>query len=301
MEAEQRTALFLAIAANVIWGTTFLASAWTLKTWDPITASFLRFAAASVLLLPFQLKNGVPISKLTSTERRGLFWVGITSYGALYPLQLAGLMYIPTSVSAVIMLTSPLVLVLLASVLLSETLSANKIAGVVLGGAGGVLLLLRDGEQIQSNAALSYQTLGYAATFLAAVSLALSAIFTRRISKSVPIVTITFWPMLLGALLMAPFSLLEKRSIMSSFSLSDKEGRQSILALIFLASIASVLCFIAWNKALSLSEARSLASTMHIKTPVAITLGVLVAGEPLNTTLALSAVLVILGVGLSQR
>jgi drug/metabolite transporter (DMT)-like permease len=91
-----RSPFALALMANVIWGTSFLASKYTLKVWGPFTASALRFALALVGMLLLLPAMGFPIQiPRTKKAWTQIFWVGLTGFGVLYPLQLAGLMAIP--------------------------------------------------------------------------------------------------------------------------------------------------------------------------------------------------------------
>jgi drug/metabolite transporter (DMT)-like permease len=133
----------LTILANILWGASFLASKYTLQAWGPFTASSLRFGIATIALflvlrllgkkieIPFDLK-----------QWGGLIIIATTGYGALYPLQLAGLRYISSGLSAAIMLTSSLLVLLFGKTLLSESLSIQKWLALGLGVIGGSILLL---------------------------------------------------------------------------------------------------------------------------------------------------------------
>lgn len=45
-----RPGFMLAMLANIIWGSSFLASKYTLQAWGPFTASSLRFGIATIVL-----------------------------------------------------------------------------------------------------------------------------------------------------------------------------------------------------------------------------------------------------------
>jgi hypothetical protein len=124
-----RSGFALALLANLIWGTSFLASKVTLLVWGPFTASALRFAAAIAGMLLVLPALGLPIQVPRS---RGAWWrvllVGVSGFGLLYPLQLAGLNAIPSSLSAAIMLTSPLfVLMFTAGFFTRDAFSAKAV------------------------------------------------------------------------------------------------------------------------------------------------------------------------------
>ena len=85
-----RSGFALALLANLIWGTSFLASQVTLLVWGPFTASALRFAAA---ITGTPRTSGARSAHSSATVTRGLvvLLVSASEFGLLYPLQLAGL------------------------------------------------------------------------------------------------------------------------------------------------------------------------------------------------------------------
>jgi drug/metabolite transporter (DMT)-like permease len=75
---------------------------------------------------------------------------------------------------------------------------------------------------------------------------------------------------------------------------------QAVLALIFLALFCSVFAFLIWNRALTISSPQEIASTMHVKTPVAVLLGIAVAGEPMTFSIIAGSIMISFAVWLSQ-
>lgn len=133
----------LAILANILWDDSFLASKYTLQAWGPFTASSLRFGLATIaLFIIFRLLNRRIEIPANIKQWGGLAIIATTGFGALYPLQLAGLKYIPSSLSAAIMLTSPLLVLLLGKTVLKEKLTFQKWVALALGVIGGSVLLL---------------------------------------------------------------------------------------------------------------------------------------------------------------
>lgn len=194
----------LAMIANVLWGTSFLASKYTLQSWGPFTASALRFAIA-ILIMGVAL----PISgfKLNIPKRRseflGIILVGLSGFGLLYPLQLSGLKLISSGLSAAIMLTSPLFVIALSAIFLKEMISFRKISALILGIIGGCVLIFSTGSSIFVTG--SNFLLGSTLTLAASLSLALSVIATRKASANLDAANLTFWSMLFGLVLIAPF------------------------------------------------------------------------------------------------
>ncbi len=132
----------MALLANILWGASFLASKHTLMAWGPFTASALRFGLASIFLFVALALMGKSVEIPKSFKGwLGLGVIGTAGFGLLFPLQLAGLKYIPSSVSAAIMLTSPLMVLMFGKTLLNEKLSRTKWIALTLGIVGGSILL----------------------------------------------------------------------------------------------------------------------------------------------------------------
>ena len=287
------SAFGLAIFANLLWGTSFLASKYTLQSWGPLTASALRFSIAILAIFGFQHLMGASIR--VPRKKQELIWIGLislTGFGLLYPLQLKGLTFITSSLSAAIMLTAPLFVILFNAILFKESITLRKIIAIFVGIAGGSLLLFDRGQIGKGTDGL---WLGSVLTLGASVSLALSVVFTKKISSQLDSLNLTFWSMLMGLVFLIPFAIRETAD--SGFGNSSSRG---LLALMYLAIICSVLCFNIWNRAISMSSPRELATTMHVKTPTAVLLGVCIAGESISVGLVAGAILVGIGVWISQ-
>ena len=288
----------LAIIANVLWGTTFLASKYTLQAWGPFTSASLRFGIATVCLF-FILKV---LKKRIDTPQDikqwfGLLMIGTTAFGILYPMQLAGLKFISSSLSAAIMLIAPLVVLLLGRITLREKLSTLKYIALCFGVIGGAILIsTTSGVSIDLN---SDFVLGALLTLAAAISLAVSIIATRKFSKNISSASLTFWSMAIGFFELTIAAFIFEENVLAS--INQNSNMLSWVALFFLAFVCSAFCFFIWNHALSKASPQEIASSMHIKTPTAVLIGVFIANEELTAPIIAGTVLVMFGVWLSQQ
>lgn len=291
--SNQSSGFWLAIGANAIWGTTFLASKYTLQSWGPLTASALRFAIALVSMLAiFPLLNMKLRLPKNRREIFGLLSVSVTGFGFLYPLQLSGLKFISSGLSASLMLTSPLFVLGLGALFLKERISSRKVIALILGILGGIILILPNTNDFAMGAPF---ITGSLLTLLAAASLALSVIATRASSLIFDAANLTFWPMLFGFILIVPFAIVETNARPSVAPTGI-----AFFALLYLSIVCSAFCFLLWNRAIAKSSPREIATTMHLKTPVAVIVGAAFAGESLTLSIFLGAAIVAFGVWLSQ-
>lgn len=289
----------LALAANILWGTTFLASKFTLQAWGPFTSSALRFGIATVCLLFFLkvLKRKIEIPQGLN-QWLGLLFIATTAVGVLYPMQLAGLKLISSSLSAAIMLTSPLAVLILGRLILKESLSTLKYIALLFGIVGGGILIFSTGNTvtIDLNSELVVGTL---LTLASSVSLAVSAVATKKHSKTFSSATITFWMMAIGFIELSLAAFIFEENVLATINANS--NLLSWLSIIFLGSVCSAFCFYIWNLALAKASPQEIASSMHIKTPTAVLIGVFIANELMTGTMVMGTVLVMFGVWLSQQ
>lgn len=293
------TGFILGILANILWGASFLASKHTLQAWAPFTASGLRFGLATIaLFLIFKLlgkKTEVPAN---SRQWIGLIVIATTGYGALYPLQLAGLKYISSGLSAAIMLTAPLLVLIFGKTFLKERLTLQKWFALGLGVIGGSILLFSSSGIGDLNLS-SDLVFGAGLTFLSAASLAVSVITTKKFSNDFSSTTLTFWSMAIGFIQLSIAAFIFEENVLAS--IGQKTSLLAWMSLVFLALVCSAFCFFIWNYALSKTSPQEIASSMHIKTPTAVLIGVLIANEALTSEIIVGTLLVMCGVWLSQQ
>lgn len=127
--------LLAIIVVSALWGTAGVAKP-LVRTFDPFTVAFLRFAVATVIILPFflrervnhrsLLRNLIPVS-IFSALNVALYYLGLTT---------------STATSATIVYTAtPLVVAAIAHWWLKEQLTPKKLAGIFLGIAGAIMVV----------------------------------------------------------------------------------------------------------------------------------------------------------------
>ena len=287
----------LGILVNIIWGTTFLASSVTLHAWSPTTASAIRFVIAIPCLYLVGRLMGARLQ--VPRGRHALLWlifVAASAYGCLYPLQLGGLKKIPTSLSAIIMFTSPLFVLIASRVALGNRFSRTNVIAVGLGIVGGGVLL---GPKLAALSEVTLNTnfaLGAAQTMAAALLLGVSVVGTKALSRTMDPFSITFWSMSLGTLMLVAVA-----GFQDGWQLPRFDDSSAVVAVVYLATICSAVAFWVWNRAISNSSAQNVSMTMHVKTPVAVALGVSLGREPFGASVLLGLLIISFAVYLSSR
>lgn len=291
IKSKKQMAFYLALAANALWASSFVGAKITLLSWGPYTAAVLRLALSSlVLVIAYKLLNLESKAPKNIQEWVFVSLVGLI-LGGLYALQLSGMTTIESGLSAAIMLLAPLLLLILAPLVAKEGFELKKAIAAVLGAIGGVVLLYENlSMNISSN-------IGVWLTFGAALCLALFTLANRRFSKSISHPTMTLYSLIIGSLVLLPFSVSELIRVQS---FNTENLLNSSLALFYLATVCTALPFFIWNKATAMTEAKNLASTMHLKTPLAIIFGVILLNEAPTWSLFFGVLIVSFSIWLSQ-
>jgi drug/metabolite transporter (DMT)-like permease len=234
----------------------------------------------------------------TTNQWMGLLLIATSAFGVLYPMQLAGLKFIPSSLSAAIMLISPLAVLGLSRTVLKEKLSPLKYVALSFGLVGGGILLFSTNNRLSVDFNSDF-LVGTLLTLASAVSLAISAIVTRKYTKEISSASITFWTMAIGFVELTLAAFIFEENVMAT--IVTNSNTLSWLSLFFLAFVCSSFCFYIWNHALSKASPQEIASSMHIKTPTAVLIGVFIAGEELTSRVIIGTAFVMFGVWLSQQ
>lgn len=174
------------VVLSVLWGATFFFTGVALKELPPLTLVFLRLSIATLILLPVVWISGVRWPKGVSG-----WWpyvvMAFINNAVPFSLIVMGQTYIPSGLASVINATTPVFTVLIAAAFGAERLIWRRVAGVLIGLLGVVILRGFDFD-IHSR-----QTIGIMLGLGATVCFGLSALWaTRRLSHAVPLGAATF-------------------------------------------------------------------------------------------------------------
>ena len=193
----------LLIALSVLWGGSFFFAKVLVQEVPPLTVVLSRFAIAALALWLYLRARGLAVPKSLST------WAAFAGMGLLNNLIPAALVTwsqktIASGLAAILIATTPLFSILAAHWLTTdEKMTANKIAGILLGIAG-VAILVGEGSLSGSEHAL----VPLLACLAAAISYGFANVFGRRFKRMgiVPVVG-AFGQIAATAMMMAPLAI----------------------------------------------------------------------------------------------
>ncbi len=281
MEVDKR-GLAATMLAGLLFGTSVPVIKLGLNFIPPDTFVTLRFSFASTLIvLLLQGRGWVQWSLFRS---RQIWIVGfINALG--YVLQFQGQLVTSSSNAALIISTAALMIPVLSLIYVHEKVGMRKLAGVLSGFIGIVLLVTR-GQAVNLG---SSEVLGDFLILGTAVTIALVFVLSKDLVESKGGRAVTGGIILVTTVLLLP-------TIPFDQSLSINLAPVAWLYVLFLAVFATVGAYYFFMKGLESVSPTVSSIILPIEVVVAVTLSVIIFGDPFNIYSGMGACLIIAGV-----
>jgi drug/metabolite transporter (DMT)-like permease len=265
---------------SILWGGSFFFNGFVLKQLPPLTVVFLRVAIAAIILLPLLFVYRIRLPKGLSGWRP-FFAIGFLNNVLPFSLIVIGQTYIPSGLASILNATTPLFTVVVMAIAGEEKLLLRRIAGVV-AGLIGVIILHGDGFGFETG-----QTIGILLCLAAAFSYGLSALLARKVlSNSPPLGTATFQMLASAAMMTVVAGLVER-----PWQLPMPDA-VTWLAVIGLAALSTALAYIVFFQILRRSGATNVMLVTLLIPVTAILLGYLVLGESISSREIIGALVI---------
>jgi drug/metabolite transporter (DMT)-like permease len=283
--------MFSFLSIYLIWGSTYLAIRYAVKTIPPLyTAGIRHFTAGTLLLLWCLAKRLRPTwAQIRASIVIGIFFF-LIGHGTLHWAE----QKVPSGLASLLVASEPLWVFLLSAIAARQwRLNGLLLVGIVLGFGGVGLLMGR--SALASGPGIF---LGSLAVLLGAFSWALGIVYSRRSHLSGHPLLLSALSLLAGSLQLLLVGTITREY--RGFSLASVSLR-SWLALGYLIFFGSVVAFTAYNWLLEHYSPTLVATHTYINPIVAVLLGWLLAGEAITLNVLLSTALVIGAVILVDR
>ena len=284
---HQRRLAYLAwVAVCIIWGTTYLGIRISLETMPPALMGGLRWVIAGGLLALYIGLRGHTLPPRAS-------WRGIVLLGFLMlVLGNGGVViaeqWVPSGLAAVLVACSPFWMAAVEAALPDgERLTAKVGLGLLVGFSGILVLVWPD---LTTGGGTRGFLAGVIALQIAAIGWSIGSAYSRRHGRSDDVLGTTAYQMLAGGLMMVAAGTVRGEWARLSFT-----GRTAT-ALFYLSTIGAIGGFVAYTYALRHLQVSFVSLYAYINPIIAVTLGVLLLGEPFDGRMAVAAALVFAGV-----
>ena len=253
--------LSLTAIAPVIWGSTYLVTTEFVQGFSPMTVATLRALPAGLLLMMI-------VRKLPA----GIWWLRSFVLGALNISIFLSMLFVaayrlPGGVAGTVLAAQPLIVVFLASFLLSSPLGPSALVGALVG-LGGVALLV-----LTPSAALD--VIGVIAGLVGATSMALGNILARRWRPPVSPLTFTAWQLTAGGLLLLPVVFLSGHSV-------PVPTASNLLGLVWLGLVGAAFTYGLWFRGIGRLSPAVVSTLLFLSPLTAVLLGWAFLGQTLT-------------------
>jgi drug/metabolite transporter (DMT)-like permease len=272
----------------LVWGSTYLGIAVAVKTIPPFFMAAIRFAIAGGILFGWSIaREGRTFAAPSRREWRDSVIVGALLLGTGMGFVSLGEKTVPSGITALLIGMMPVWVAIFGRLFLGERLPRLAMVGIAIG-FGGVAILAGP-SAIGGSGAL--EPLGLAAIIISPMSWAAGSLFAshRAILPSRPLVA-TGAQMIAGAAVLVVLGVFHGE--LGQLHL-DAIAPDSIVALVYLTGIGSLLAFTTYGWLLRVAPLPWIATYAYVNPVVAVFLGTVVLGEPIEPrTLVAGAVIV---------
>lgn len=273
-----RWVLITAIAP-VAWGANYFVTREYLPAHYALYGAVFRALPAGILLLAISRKRP-----------HGIWWfraaiLGALNMGIFFALIYVAAQLLPSSIASTVMATSPVIMMLMAWMLIGESLHLASLVGAALG-ITGVCLMLFSGPA-------SIDLYGLLASIAAMMMSSLGFVLAKKWSSGIDLLSLTSWQLIAGGTVLIPAAV----AVEGSPPIPDGPA---VLAYGYVTVIATAVAFVSWFGGLRHLEAGTVGLIGLLNPMTGVLLGTVLASEPLSARQAVGLVLVLLGILLSR-
>lgn len=301
--ADLRITYLKLIATALIWGGTFIAGRIAVQTLGAFTAAFLRFAVASLCLFLVVWRVHGHIPRLQPSQRWAVLCLGLTGIFGYNALFFGGLQTVEAGRASLIIALNPVAIALGASLLFKEPLNRTKITGISISLLGALWVISKGNLQALSSSLSGSSDSGTGAFGwgeLMLIGCVISWMSYTLIGKAAmrtlsPLVASAYacW---VGSALLLPVALHE-----GLWKATRSIGPDALSSVLYLGVLGSAVGFCWYYDGLKAIGPAQASAFINLVPVSAILLAAVVLQEPLTPSIAIGAILVILGVSLTNR
>lgn len=291
------TVYSFAVLPMLFWSLTFIWYKVVLQYIGPVSVIFFRLVIATLILIFFTKFFIKTKEKLVKQDYLNILVLAIFEPFIYFLGESYGMLYVSSTVAAVIISMIPVVTPIFAFKILNEKLNIFNILGLLLSFFGVIFIM------VNPSASADFTLKGVLLLFVAVLGAVGYGISVKKLSKNYSSMTITKYQSVFGTLLFLPlFLLLEYKTTCIDISRSISEGTffELISTLLYMSFFASVMAFVLIIKPikeLGISKTNVFTNLIPVFTAL---LSYFMLNEQFDTKKILGMSFVLLGIVLSQ-
>ncbi len=277
----------------VVWGSTYLGIAVAVDSIPPFMMAAVRFCLAGLILLGWSIaREGRSFELPTRREWRDSAVIGALLLGGGMGMVAFGEQTVPSGIAALLVAMMPVWVAILGGIFLGQRLPRLAVTGIIIGFAGVAVLV---GPSVVGGTG-GYDPIGLMALLISPIAWSIGSLFAshRAVIPRRPLVA-TGLQMLLGGAVLAGMALATGE--LARFDPATIT-RASIIALLYLTLIGSLLAFTTFGWLLRVAPLPMVTTYAYVNPVVAVILGWLILGEPIDARTAIAGAVIVAAVAL---
>ena len=283
---RDRTAYIAWLSVCVIWGTTYLAIRVALETIPPALVGAFRYLAAGAALALILRARGVSLpgpAHWKGLVLLGFLMIGLGNGGVIWAEQ-----WVPSGIAAVVVAAAPFWMTGIEAALGAERLTAQGVAGLLLGFVGILLLVW---PELTAGGELGRQFgIGVVALQIACVGWALGSSYSKRHAREENALGASALQMIFGGVILLAAALVRGEFAVLTFTW------RTLAAEVYLIVFGSLIGYSAYVYALKHLPVSTVSLYAYVNPVIAVILGTLLLGEPFGWRVVVASAVVFAGI-----
>lgn len=278
------------LSANIIYSASFIIAKDAMEAAIPPSGFvFIRVWGACILfwiLATILTKEKIERKDIPRVALLGLFGVATNQLFFLNGLHITA----PIN-AAILMVTTPILVLIISSIVLKDKINFTNIGGIIIGFIGAALLLLVRRGNTEDTGSLK----GDVFIFINALSWGIYLVLAKPLMKKYNTITILKWAFLFGAIYVIPFGLNDFLAVQWNFT------PYIWFAIIFIVLVVTVIAYLLNTYALKELSSSVVSAYIYLQ-PVLAAAIALVAGKDQVTWVKIAAtILIFIGVYMASK
>ncbi|MCL2414120.1 MAG: DMT family transporter [Bacteroidales bacterium] len=224
------------IVANLVFGVNYVFSRMLVLDYiSPMATTVARVLFAMVMFWGFALFGSY--QKVEKRDLLKLFICGQLGVSLNIFLFLKGISYTSPMDSSVIMTLTPLLVLLISAIVLKESITRNKILGIIFGGTGAILLITSSGVHGTFG---PHQWLGNVLSFGSALAYSIYLVIVKPLMEKYSPLTVVRWIFTFAAITVIPIGGMD--FLQTNWAAFDAKGVALLAYMLIGATFITYLC-----------------------------------------------------------
>ena len=268
------SAFLLLFVANVVFATSYGVTRVVLDDMPPAMLGLGRSAIGAVILVTWAWR-GLRTARIAARDHGRIALMGVVGFALAFGLGNWGIERSTASNAALLITVEPTSLLLLSPALLGERLTRREAVGAALALFGTVVVVVNGIPGLTLSLAPHWR--GDLLLILSGLAYAAYSLLGRGVLARHPVLVVTAWSILWGALTMAPLAWLEWRA-----GLTPRWTAGAVAGTLYLGVVITALGYAVWNWCLERLGASRVAIFVNVQPLAGALVGVWWLHEPLT-------------------